>query len=405
MKLTGILEHQILVTDDNAQIISNTIAVALTLALPRLLVFIKLLLPPCTKAFSWCHQIAGTKLAQLTSFSRHLNRGNGGNIALSSLVSDFGNRGGSQDNAERNRLPQGSIYPPPRLHQPAHILDSSSRLASGLTSTLQESSSFEDGVARIIRGHLAQVPPRLGEEDFGFRRWCIIIVGNFKEDKWGFILVSALTLALFAVFIGEQVLAIATAGIVNGSTGLSASPDCGLWTIDMSGMSDFEKVFYQLNWFSDAESRAVTYAETCYPDNSTIDACNTFYESKIAYEVKHDSPCPFYGDVCLDGENSAYTLDTGYLDSRILGINGAPRYQFRRRTACAPLVVNASYIRLGVDDPSRVDYLYGNSATDGRTYSDFVGDSWKVGFDLSSYRVMYVRHTLLYILSKIRCYN
>jgi hypothetical protein len=405
MRLTSILEHQILVTDDRAQIISNTIAVSLTLALPRLLVFIKLLLPPCTKAFSWCHQVARTRLAQLTSFSRRLNRGDGGNVALSSLVSNVGNEGGSQDNAERNCRPPGSVYLPHRLHQPAHILDQSSRITSGLISTLQESSSFEDGAARIVRGHLAQAPIQVGEVDFGFWRECIIILRNFKEDKWGFILVSALTLALFAVFIGEQVLAIATAGIVNGSTALSASPDCGLWKIDMSTMSDFEKLFYQLNWFSDSESRAVTYAERCYPDNSTIDACNTFYESRIAYEDKHDSPCPFYGDVCLYGDNSTYTLDTGYLDSRILGINGAPRYQFRRRTACAPLVVNASYIRLGADDPSRVDYLYGNSATDSKTYSDFVGDSWKVGFDLSSYRVMYVRHTLLDILPKIRYGN
>jgi len=50
-ELISILEHQILVTDDRAQIISNTIAVALTLALPRLLVFIKLLLLPVPRHF------------------------------------------------------------------------------------------------------------------------------------------------------------------------------------------------------------------------------------------------------------------------------------------------------------------------------------------------------------------
>jgi hypothetical protein len=58
-----------------------------------------------------------------------------------------------------------------------------------------------------------------------------------------------------------------------------------------------------------------------------------------------------------------------------LGINGAPRYQFRRKTACVPLVVNASYIQFGADDPSRFDYLYGNFAMDSKTYLDFVGDS------------------------------
>lgn len=395
MRLTSILEHQILVTDDTAQIISNTIAVALTLALPRILVFIKHLLPPCTKAFSWCHQVASRMFTQLT-------RGEGGNIALGTLVSDVENESGSQDNAERNYRPPGQVYFPHRIHRPAYNYDSSSRMVSGLASTLQESSSFEDGAARVFLGHLAQDPLQVGETDNGFWRKCIIILRNFKEDKCQFILVSALTLALFGIFIGEQVLAIATARIVNGSTSLSASPDCGLWMIDMSRMSDFEKAFYQLNWFSDSESRAVTYGERCYQDNSTIDACNTYYERRIAYKDENNSPCPFYGDVCLYGDNSAYTLDTGYLDSRILGINGAAQYQFRRRTVCAPLVVNASYIQFGADDPSQVDYLYGNSATDSKTYSDFVGDSWKVGFDLSSYRVMYVRHILLDILPKIQ---
>ena len=203
-RLTSILEHQILVTDDKAQIISNTIAVSLTLALPRLLVLIKLLLPPCTKAYSWCHQVASWRLARLTSFSRRLNRYDGGNIALSSLVSDVGSQGASRENAERNCLPPRSVYIPHRLRQPAHTLDSSSRITSGLTSTLQESSSFEDGAARIIRRHLAQSPLQVGEVDTGFWRRCIIILRNFKEDKWGFMLVSALTLALFAIFIGTS---------------------------------------------------------------------------------------------------------------------------------------------------------------------------------------------------------
>ena len=418
LRLTSVLENQILVTEDTAQIISNTIAVALTLALPRLLIFVKLLLSPCTKAFSRCHQIVTTKLARLASFQRRLPRGEGGNIALSGLVSDVGNEGGAQGNAERNcvseedvtlegdliDLPLDSVYFPHTLHQPAYTLDSSSRIASGLTSTLQESSSFEDGGARIFRRHLTQAPLRVGEVDTGFWGRCIIL-RNFKEDKWGFVLVSALMLALFAVSIGEQVLAVTAASIVTGSTALSASPNCGLWVPDTSGLSTNEGQFYYLNRLSDPESRAATYAERCYHDNSTIDTCNTFYESKIDYEDKHDSPCPFYGDVCLLGDNSAYTLDTGYLDTRILGINGAPLYQFRRKTTCAPLVVNASYVRLGVDDPSRVDYFYGNSATDNRTYSDFVGDSWKAGLGLSNYKVMYVNHVPPDILLKIRYFT
>jgi len=39
------LGHQVLVTEEAALIISNTVAVALALTLPRLLIFLKLLLP------------------------------------------------------------------------------------------------------------------------------------------------------------------------------------------------------------------------------------------------------------------------------------------------------------------------------------------------------------------------
>jgi len=197
-------------------------------------------------------------------------------------------------------------------------------------------------------------------------------------------------LVLFGIFIGEQVTAIVAAGIVTGSTALSASPNCGLWVPDISNMPAYESEFCLLHWYSDPESRAAIYAETCYGENSTVDGCNIFYKSKIGYGDKHDSPCPFYGDVCLYRNNSAYTLDTGYLDSNILGINGARRFQFRRKTTCAPLVVNTSYIRFGTDDPRRVDYFYGNNATDSKTYSDFVDSSWKGGFDFSNYKVLYV---------------
>jgi len=33
------------------------------------------------------------------------------------------------------------------------------------------------------------------------------------------------------------------------------------------------------------------------------------------------------------------------VDSSVLGINAAKRYQFRRRTVCSPIVTNSSYIQ------------------------------------------------------------
>jgi len=59
------------------------------------------------------------------------------------------------------------------------------------------------------------------------------------------------------------------------------------------------------------------------------------------------------------------------------------------------------YIRRGTDDPTRMDYFYGNSTTDSRTYFDFIDSSWRAGFEFSNYRVMYVACVLLDIAPEI----
>jgi hypothetical protein len=306
-----------------------------------------------------------------------------------------------QEDNPNNPPPQAPYFP--RAHLFANTSNEPSRITSGLWDTIKDATSFEDGGARLFRRHLAQSPPQIGEISGGVWKNFITMFKNFKEDKWGFVLISAKRLALFTIFIGEQVMAITAAGIVTGSTALSASPNCGVWKPDTSNVPIWEGEYRLLNFVSDPAFRAATYAETCCGENSTADACNTFYRMNLKFEENHNSSCPFDGDgVCLFGENSAYSLDTGYLDSNILGINGVQRYQFRRRTSCAPLVVNTSYIRFGEDDAARVDYFYGNSVIDLKTYSDFVNPSWQCSFDLSNYKVMYVIHL---ILSALSCFS
>jgi hypothetical protein len=87
----------------------------------------------------------------------------------------------------------------------------------------------------------------------------------------------------FGVFIGEQVIAITSASIVAGSTALSSSPNCGLWMPDISNIPTYEAEFRLLNFNSDPEFRAATYAESCYGANSTIDNCNTFYNRRLVF--------------------------------------------------------------------------------------------------------------------------
>ena len=50
-------------------------------------------------------------------------------------------------------------------------------------------------------------------------------------------------------------------------------------------------------------------------------------------------------------------LDTGFVDSDVLGINVDRRYHFRRKMTCAPLVTNSTYIRYEVYNES-IGYYY-----------------------------------------------
>jgi hypothetical protein len=75
-----------------------------------------------------------------------------------------------------------------------------------------------------------------------------------------------------------------------------------------------------------------------------FEACNLYYNRTISYLEKHNASCPFLGDVCLYKQTLAYALDTNYMDSNVLGINAANRYQFKQRTTCLPIVMNSFYI-------------------------------------------------------------
>lgn len=190
---------------------------------------------------------------------------------------------------------------------------------------------------------------------------------NFKEDTWSFALISALIFMLFAIYVGEQIVAISVAGIVSGSIGLSASPMCGNWDYDPYNLTGDEGFLYP-SMEGAAQQRSTSYVDNCYVEAAIAEGCNLYYNRTISYSEEHNASCPFFGDVCLYGQTSAYALDTGFVDSNVLGINAAKRYQFRRRTTCSPIVTNSSYItyyypREGYDLPVLSAYFYGYNET------------------------------------------
>jgi hypothetical protein len=133
-----------------------------------------------------------------------------------------------------------------------------------------------------------------------------------------------------------------------------------------------------------AKERAVPY----------IDSCKPYYNQTISYSEGHNTSCPFSGDACLCGQTSAYALDTRFVDSSVLGINAAKRYQFRRRTICSPIVTNSSYVAYynaanRTDLPSLTAYLF-DEGTDPSVVQpvDFPFGHMDYGFANGYYRML-----------------
>jgi hypothetical protein len=91
--------------------------------------------------------------------------------------------------------------------------------------------------------------------------------------------------------------------------------------------------------------------------------CNIFGAPVVDYNMTQNAPCPFSGDVCANGPSGALAMDTDYRDLSTFGWNGAGPVLFRRKTVCAPVVTNSTYLRLGFRNESWTsgycEYRYG----------------------------------------------
>ncbi|KAI9784188.1 MAG: hypothetical protein M1839_002694 [Geoglossum umbratile] len=361
---------QFLVTEQRAQMISNAVAVSLALTLPRLLVLVKLLLPFCIKQLSKWR-------------SSYLAR---------------------KPTPGRANQPRPDIIPlqPPRAG-----------IAVGAAEAFNNASSFDDAAARFIRDHLAMARVELNGEQAGFWQRFTNARRNLREDAWTFAWLSTLSVVLFLVFIGQQIVAICATNIVTDSTALLASPHCGVWLSELYSelklVTGKKHIALPLtNFANDRVLKSVSYAETCYGNNSRPEECMYFYKSKIPFREIYNSSCPFPGDVCLYGNSSAYTLDTGFLDSNILGINEVNRCQFRLRSTCTPLVAEEPYVQVepvGKVGSKKVYYFFGNVRNITNQHPNLTF-SWEFrapsldalifrakGYDIQEYPLIYDRHT------------
>ena len=125
----------------------------------------------------------------------------------------------------------------------------------------------------------------------------------------------------------ESSAGVLSANIINDTTALVSSSHCSL---------AFRHYMYN--------SRV--YVKQWYGAKTGADGCNFFINQSIAHTEENEARCPFAEDICALGHRSAFTLDTGITDIRAIGINSPLRYQFRRRTTCAPLKADSKILSL-----------------------------------------------------------
>jgi len=169
---------------------------------------------------------------------------------------------------------------------------------------------------------------------------------SILRGKWSsrdILLQLALASMCLTLFASVNLGGIFSSSIILGDTAICKSTSCGYWIPqDMGNMDSTTRVTNKKIKLQIQYAAAILEAR-CYKNHTPTEDCDSTIPGAINYEVRGESSCPFQGDVCLHGTNSAFTLDTGFRPVSLLGINSPCRLDFRRRMDCAPLVVNSSY--------------------------------------------------------------
>ena len=143
---------------------------------------------------------------------------------------------------------------------------------------------------------------------------------NFLQQPVDILVSLLISAALIGLFVAQSTGSILSASIVSDTTALVLSDKCDLG-----------------NFSPSRNSRALAYVKKCYHTRLGAEGCNDFYNQSITYTEKTNQTCPFLDQTCVLGKDSAIAFDTGFIDGKFLGINAAKRYQFRRKSLCAPL--------------------------------------------------------------------
>lgn len=298
--MSQILGRQFLVSQYHASIFSNLVAIALTLAGPRLWTLLKALV-----------------LYVLDIYTSHSNRRNRlpthVNLPLTfrlpSLPSDRDQNGA----AHRVHFEHDSLNATETSH---------SELGAAMMLIKNIWEFLKSGRIELSSG------PTHGKRNWLGFRTASKIWKNFLQRPFDIIVSLLLSVFFVAMFVAESTANVLSVNIVGDTSAIVSTPKCNL------------------RYVSYKDTNAADYRQRCYRAKLGADGCNFFYNQSITYTEKCENNCPFPGGTCARESSPALTLDTGLIDAGLIGINSEKRYHFRRTTTCAPLKADGEFIKI-----------------------------------------------------------
>ena len=135
----------------------------------------------------------------------------------------------------------------------------------------------------------------------------------------------------------------ANASTSSGDEALIFSPYCGSVSSETTDLYSIQNVIIPYGIKSVQDS--ANYARSCYnrdaeakPTGNWRD-CSTYATPRLPSNGASNVACPFADEMCIA---PAFQLDTGLIDSAMLGMNARPqdRIRYRKVTTCAPIAVD-----------------------------------------------------------------
>lgn len=339
------LAYQYLVPAKRASTISNMVAVILTLALPRIYIILKRSVP---KILLLCKLLG--ELNVLLWCKKNLRC-----FARKAATVFYPKSAGTSI--------EGIDLTLSRVSHPRQ--ESQHRILTGILDTLQRATTTESAIQHLARHHLAM--PNIALRADAFRPHILSRIGtnNIDEPKASTYTLFSM-LSLFAEHVNLLTISISSNFILGSYAAIIKQAACGCYTTKDSYGGFGPDVILGFSAHHSHQSSltesALSNAASWYKEAGSSTFWDTALRRNILYQILVNNSCPFpESGMCKYGNNSVYSLDTGFIDARVLGINSAKNFEFRRRTTCSPVLDNDHFVQLETvsDNILEIRYSYG----------------------------------------------